>query len=165
MIYIYPRSSVKIFQALPFIESNAVNNFKLSLKTIALSCSSHKGEEFHIKELLNWLKKIRLNKNNLKCGCHNPLNFKESEKLQSSRKKINQLHNNCSGKHLAMLSSCLMNNYSIKDYLNFNHPHQKKLERFLKSFLIKIKKLILVLMDVVHHNILLIENISNMLLI
>ena len=25
---IYPRSSVKIFQAIPFIESNAVNNFK-----------------------------------------------------------------------------------------------------------------------------------------
>jgi len=131
---IYPRSSVKIFQAIPFIESNAVDNFKLSSKIIALSCSSHKGEEFHIKELLNWLKKIRLNKNNLKCGCHNPLNFKASEKLQRSRKKINELHNNCSGKHLAMLSSCLMNNYSIKDYLNFNHPHQIKIREIFEKF-------------------------------
>ena len=41
-----------------------------------------------------------------------------------------------------MVSSCLMNNYDTKNYLSFNHPHQKKLEKFLKSLLkIKFKKI------------------------
>ena len=39
--FIYPRSSIKIFQAIPFASSNAFNIFNLNQKQIALSCSSH----------------------------------------------------------------------------------------------------------------------------
>ena len=49
--FIYPRSSIKIFQAIPFVYSNAINKFKLNSKIIALSCSSHRGESYHLKEL------------------------------------------------------------------------------------------------------------------
>ena len=56
--YIYPRSSIKIFQAIPFIKSMAVEKFKLNSKQVALACSSHRGEKYHIAELKNWLKKI-----------------------------------------------------------------------------------------------------------
>ena len=37
---IYPRSSIKIFQAIPFACSNAVKSYNLNQKQIALSCSS-----------------------------------------------------------------------------------------------------------------------------
>ena len=52
--FIYPRSSIKIFQAIPFIKTKAHEHYRLSSKKLALSCSSHRGESFHVKELNEW---------------------------------------------------------------------------------------------------------------
>ena len=60
--FIYPRSSIKIFQAIPFIQCNPKKHFNLSVKNIALACSSHRGEKYHIKELENWINKIGISK-------------------------------------------------------------------------------------------------------
>ncbi len=139
--FIYPRSSIKIFQAIPFIRSNAVERYSLNSKNIALACSSHRGEKFHINELSNWKNKIGINLNNLKCGIHNPLNIKASEELFRSNNISNELYNNCAGKHLAMLSSCKMYKYDINSYLNFNHPHQREIRKIFEIFgSVKIKK-------------------------
>ena len=81
---IYPRSSIKIFQGLPFADSKAIDFYKLNKKQIALSCSSHNAESFHIKELKSWLKKTNLTNSHLQCGVHNPLDKKSAEKLFSS---------------------------------------------------------------------------------
>lgn len=132
--YIYPRSSIKIFQAIAFASSGGFDYYKLNSKQIALSCSSHCGEKFHIKELKKWLIKTKLKATNLKCGIHNPLDKKTSEKLLLSGQKPYQLFNNCAGKHLAMLSSCLMNKHSINDYVNFYHPHQIKIRNIFSKF-------------------------------
>ena len=64
---IYPRSSIKIFQGIPFSASNAIKLYNLNKKQIALSCSSHCGENLHIRELKNWLEKVDLKISNLKC--------------------------------------------------------------------------------------------------
>ena len=104
--FFFPRSSIKIFQAIPFAMSNAIKNYKLNTKHIALACASHKGEKFHIKELKKWISKINLKTKNLQCGIHAPLDKNASEKIIYSRKKFNELHNNCAGKHLGMLTSC-----------------------------------------------------------
>ena len=131
---IYPRSSIKIFQGIPFATSNAINLYNLSKKQIALSCSSHCGEKFHIIELENWLKKIKLKASDLKCGIHNPLHQESSEKLFLSGQKPYQVYNNCAGKHLAMLSSCLANQYPIENYTDFDHPHQKNIRKIFSLF-------------------------------
>ena len=131
---IYPRSSIKIFQGIPFSNSKAIDFYKLNKKQIALSCSSHNAESFHIKELDSWLKKTNLTSSHLKCGIHNPLDKKSSEKLFLCGKKPYQIHNNCAGKHLAMLSSCLMNKLPIKNYLDFDHPHQKSIRDVFSIF-------------------------------
>ena len=131
---IYPRSSVKIFQAIPFVNSQAIQYFNLNSKIVALACSSHRGENFHLKELKNWLRLIGMNKNILKCGIHNPLDMKANEQLLRANKKINELHNNCAGKHLAMITSCIINNYSTKNYLKLNHPHQLNIRRIFEKF-------------------------------
>ena len=131
---IYPRSSIKIFQGIPFANSNAIDLYRLTNKQIALSCSSHCGENFHLKELKNWLKKTKLKPSDLKCGIHNPLHKESSEKLFLSGHMPYQIHNNCSGKHLAMLSSCLANNYDIKNYVDFNHQHQVNIRNIFYKF-------------------------------
>jgi len=130
---VYPRSAIKIFQAIPFIQSEAHKKYKLSKKEIAISCSSHCGEKQHMIVLHNWIKKIKINNNSLKCGIHNPLNLDSSNKLLSSGKKPNQLHNNCSGKHLGMISGCLSNEMDIYNYLGFNHPYQKLIRNSLEN--------------------------------
>ena len=132
--FIYPRSSIKIFQAIPFVSSYAIKKYKLDSKMIALSCSSHRGETYHIKQLKEWCKKINISKNILQCGCHYPLNPKAKERLLRSNAKMNQLHNNCAGKHLGMISSCLINNFNIKNYLKFNHPHQVNIRKIFEKF-------------------------------
>jgi len=132
--FIYPRSSIKIFQAIPFTYSNAHKLYNLNKKQIALSCSSHCGETFHIRELEKWLKKTKLKASDLKCGIHNPLHNKSLEKLFLSGKKPYQIYNNCAGKHLAMLSNCIKRNYSIKNYVDFDHPHQKNIRDVFSKF-------------------------------
>ena len=132
--FIFPRSSIKIFQAIPFVKSHAIKKYKLNSKIVALACSSHRGEDYHIKELNSWIKKIGISEKKLKCGIHNPLNNKASEILFRKNKTSNQLYNNCAGKHLGMISSCLINNYNINNYLNFNHQHQKNIRDVFEKF-------------------------------
>ncbi len=132
---IYPRSSIKIFQGIPFSTSNATRLFNLNNKQIALSCSSHCGENFHIKELKDWIAKVNLKISDLKCGVHNPIHQVSSDKLYLSGKRPSQIYNNCSGKHLAMLTSCIVNNFPIKNYLDFDHPHQVNIRKVFSKFI------------------------------
>ena len=130
----FPRSAIKIFQALPFIISKAHEKFNLSQKQIAISCASHCGELEHIRVLEQWLKKTQINHHMLKCGIHNPLNINYSNKLLLSGNKPSQLHNNCAGKHLGMLSACLMNNMTLSNYVDLTHPHQIRIRKILEFF-------------------------------
>ena len=78
---IFPRSSIKIFQAIPFASSQAIVKYKLTDKQIALSCSSHVGEKYHLTELLRWVKKLNIPIKTLKCGIHDPIDHQSSKSL------------------------------------------------------------------------------------
>ena len=132
--FFFPRSSIKVFQAIPFAMSDAIKKYKLNNAQIALACASHKGEKFHLNELKTWILKTNLKTKNLQCGIHEPLDKKAYKKIIYSRKKCNELYNNCAGKHLAMLTSCLANNHGTLNYLDFNHPHQRNIRKVFNKF-------------------------------
>ena len=133
--FVYPRSAIKIFQAVPFVVSEAHKKFGLNKKKIAISCSSHCGESQHLTILSSWIKKIKLPIKSLKCGIHNPINIESSNNLLLGGKLPTQLHNNCAGKHLAMISGCIANKISFDDYINYNHPYQKLIRDSLEYFM------------------------------
>ena len=134
-IFIFPRSAIKIFQALPFINSNAHILFDLNEEIISISCSSHIGETKHIEVLKKWINKLGIGLDRLKCGIHNPIDEKSSQKIFKSGNNPSQLHNNCSGKHLGMISGCIANDMEINNYLEFNHPYQKLIRYALENFM------------------------------
>jgi len=134
---IFPRSAIKVFQAIPFAASGAIDKYHLNSKQIALACSSHSGESFHLDELIKWIKKLRLPINRLQCGIHNPLDLNSSNKLLLSGNKPNQLHNNCSGKHLGMVTGTMMYKYNINNYLKLEHPYQIEIRKTIEKYIQK----------------------------
>ena len=138
---IYPRSAIKVFQALPFIKSKAHTLLNLNEESIAMACSSHAGEQKHLDILNKWLKKINISISQLQCGIHNPLDEKSSNNLLLSGNSPSQLHNNCAGKHLGMISGCIANKMDFSEYIKFDHPYQKLIRNSLEKYMeYKIKK-------------------------
>lgn len=98
------RSSCKALQAIPCITSGAADAFEFSEEEVAIACSSHSGEARHVRIVQLMLERAGLNEAHLRCGTHLPFNEKEAERMQRTGEYPTQLHNNCSGKHAAMLA-------------------------------------------------------------
>ena len=123
---VYPRSAIKALQALPLIESGAADSYQLSSAEIALACSSHSAESFHIEKIQAWLERLGLEQNQLECGAHNPLNSCAANDLLIQNQKAGKIHNNCSGKHTGMLTIVCHQGESVSGYIDRSHPAQKR---------------------------------------
>ena len=98
------RSAAKPFQLMPCLLSGAADRFGFTETEIALACASHSGESVHVKTAAGMLAKAGLSEADLRCGHHFPFDEKHTSEMIRSGEKPNQLHNNCSGKHSAMLA-------------------------------------------------------------
>ena len=121
------RSSAKPFQAIPFLTSGAADRFDFTEKEIALACASHSGETMHTDTAAEMLKKISLDETYLQCGTHLPFNEQRAEAMIRAGEKPTQIHNNCSGKHSAMLAFARHSGVSIGNYLALENPIQQKI--------------------------------------
>ncbi|MDQ1847050.1 asparaginase [Gemmobacter fulvus] len=101
---IFPRSSCKMLQALPLIESGAADAFGLTDAQLALSCASHQGAALHSGAVARWLEGIGLGEADLRCGAHEPYDRTARDLLIRSDEAPCQYHNNCSGKHAGFLT-------------------------------------------------------------
>ena len=123
---VYPRSSVKTLQALPLVESGAADHFHLDDVELALACSSHGAEPRHTETVQNWLKRLELDEDALECGIHAPLHQPTSETLLRDHLEPGRVHNNCSGKHTAMLTTCRFLGEDTHGYIEREHPSQQR---------------------------------------
>ncbi len=128
------RSSAKPFQAIPFLTSGAADEFGFSEKEIALACGSHSGESFHVETVSEMLAKIGFSETDLQCGAHLPFNEKRAEEMIKTGEKPTQLHNNCSGKHCAMLGEAKFTGANIEDYFTLENPVQQKILETVSLF-------------------------------
>ncbi len=101
---IFPRSSCKMMQALPLVESGAADAAGLTGAQLALSCASHQGAALHVTAVRDWLAALGLGEADLRCGSHEPYDKAERNRLIKTDDSPCQFHNNCSGKHAGMLT-------------------------------------------------------------
>ncbi len=120
---ILPRSSSKIIQALPLIESGAADAFGLSVAQLALSCASHQGAAIHSDLVQTWLGDLGLSDADLRCGTEAPRDHPARDALIKTDSSPCQYHNNCSGKHSGFLT--LTKHLGAgPDYIDLDHPVQ-----------------------------------------
>ncbi len=130
---VFARSAIKFMQALPLIESGAADKFELDERHIALACASHNAEPEHVQLVEQWLKRIACNLDHLECGAHMPMNEDAQVALCASGNTPTRAHNNCSGKHTAMLSICKHLGENTNNYRLYEHSAQQRWFDVLES--------------------------------
>jgi L-asparaginase II len=121
---IFPRSSCKMIQALPLVETGAADAAGLTEAHLALACASHQGEARHVKMAGDWLSTIGLSEPALRCGAHEPYDRVERNRLIKTDSSPCQLHNNCSGKHCGFLT-VTQHLKAGPEYVEIDHPLQR----------------------------------------
>jgi L-asparaginase II len=121
---IFPRSSCKMIQALPLIETGAADAVGLTEAHLALACASHQGEARHVRLASDWLASIGLAEPDLRCGAHEPYDHVERNRLIKNDESPCQLHNNCSGKHCGFLT-VTRHIGAGPEYVEIDHPLQR----------------------------------------
>ena len=122
-LVILPRSSSKMLQALPLIESGAAKAQGLGAKHLALACASHNGAAIHTGPVTAWLTQLGLDDAAFRCGPQEPADRDARDALIRAGQQPAQCHNNCSGKHAGFLTLGQHLNAG-PEYLDADHPVQ-----------------------------------------
>lgn len=130
----YLRSSAKPFQAMALVTTGAADVLSLSPADIAIACSSHSGEPEHVAAVRALLDKAGLTPDLLRCGIHRPLGGEADNNSRVRSAAVTVLHNNCSGKHAAMLATCKVMGWPLDSYLASDHPLQRLNLETLSAF-------------------------------
>lgn len=130
----FTRSTIKPFQAVPFLHGGGPQQFGLTTREIALLCASHSGEAMHVDTVQSILRKAGCGEHQLRCGCHVPMYYAVHESLPSAEAQFTQLHHNCSGKHAGFLAHCVQHGLPLESYLDPAHPLQQAVRGSVAHF-------------------------------
>ena len=122
----FVRSSIKMFQVLPFVEAGGVARFQLTGEELALCTASHGGEPFHVAAARSILAKCKVTEAALACGPQLPLHEKTATAMLCAGEAAGRIHNNCSGKHDGMLAHCVQQQWVTNGYHKLSHPMQQR---------------------------------------
>jgi L-asparaginase II len=118
---ILPRSCNKPLQALAMVRAG----LDLDGELLALACASHSGEDFHVDGVRRILARAGLDEAALQNPAGWPLDDAVRDELVRRGGVASRVHMNCSGKHAAMLLTCVTNGWSTDSYLSPEHPLQR----------------------------------------
>ena len=118
---ILPRSANKPFQARAMVELG----LDLPEHLLALAAASHGGEDFHCAGTRMILAGAGLDETALQCPPDLPLDAAERDMWVCAGRAPSRVAWNCSGKHAAMLATCVLQGWSTDDYLDPTHPLQQ----------------------------------------
>ena len=116
----FPRSSNKPFQAAAMLRCG----LQLDGELLALAAASHSGEDFHVSGVRAILASAGLTEDDLQCPPDYPLDDKAMHAMIAAGAARDRVHMNCSGKHAAMLATCVAAGWPTKSYRDPGHPLQ-----------------------------------------
>ena len=116
----FPRSCNKPVQALAMLRAG----LDLPPDLLALACASHSGEPFHLDGVRRILARAGLDESALQTPLDYPLDDVAREEWIRSGHERERVAMNCSGKHAAMLATCVVNGWDVATYLDPDHPLQ-----------------------------------------
>lgn len=128
------RSSAKPFQAIAFLRRGLHERLGLGDAEIACACASHEGEEQHVAGARRILASAEIPESALLCGTHSLSNKELGRRVARGELILGPIHNNCSGKHSAMLATCRHEGWPLETYTEPGHPLQVENLATLASF-------------------------------
>lgn len=117
---ILARSCNKPLQALGMVRLG----LDLPPDLLALACASHSGETFHLEGVRRILASARLDETHLRTPADYPLDDQAREDWIRAGGGKAPICMNCSGKHAAMLATCVRNGWDLESYRAPDHPLQ-----------------------------------------
>jgi L-asparaginase II len=118
---VFPRSSNKPLQAVAMLRAGLHVDGHL----LALAAASHSGERYHVDGVRRLLALGGLDETDLRNTPGYPLDVEEQAAWRAASRAPTSLAQNCSGKHAAMLLTCLENGWPLEHYLDSRHPLQR----------------------------------------
>jgi L-asparaginase II len=123
----FPRSSNKPMQA----AAMRACGLALEGELLALASASHSGEDFHITGVRKILASAGLSEDALQCPPALPLDEAALWQFLGEGGRPDRVHMNCSGKHAAMLATCIAAGWPTQTYRDPDHPLQREIKTAL----------------------------------
>ncbi|MDZ8201742.1 asparaginase [Microbacterium sp. SSW1-59] len=117
---ILPRSSLKPVQALAMLAAGA----PLEGERLGMATASHSGTDRHVGVVREMLGSAGLDESSLRCPPAWPGDTSSRDAMVRAGEEPARVRMNCSGKHAAMLLTCVTNGWPIDTYLSPDHPLQ-----------------------------------------
>jgi L-asparaginase II len=136
---IFPRSAIKVLQALPLVASGAADALRLTDEELALACASHNGEPAHVATAAGMLAKAGVDASVLECGAHWPYREAFQREMATRGETPGALHNNCSGKHAGFICVACQRAGATplfdfaKGYVQASHPVMREVTQALQA--------------------------------
>ncbi|ALV44346.1 asparaginase [Arthrobacter alpinus] len=115
---VYPRSALKPLMAVAMLRAG----LDLPADQLALAAASHSGSDRHQETAAKILADAGLVPGDLRNSTDLPYGVSEQTAWLNAGKGRTQLAQNCSGKHAALLATCVKNGWPMESYLHPEHP-------------------------------------------
>lgn len=115
---VYPRSALKPLIAVAMLRAG----LELPADQLALAAASHSGSAQHQETAAKILADAGLVPQDLRNSTDLPYGVAEQTAWLNEGKGPTQLAQNCSGKHAALLATCVKNGWPLETYLDSDHP-------------------------------------------
>jgi len=121
------RSAAKPVQAVCCVDDGAADAAGFDDACLALACASHSGEDVHTAVAARMLAGCGCVEDDLACGPHPSLSASVARAHVRAGTRQTPIHNNCSGKHAAMLALCAHRGWPKVGYEDAAHPAQQRI--------------------------------------
>jgi L-asparaginase II len=126
---VFPRSSNKPLQTVAMVRAG----LRMPAEHLALASASHSGEDFHVAGVRAMLTSAGLSEADLQNTPDYPVDEQSREAVIRAGGRKLPITQNCSGKHAAMLATCVVNGWDTATYREPEHPLQKAIGQTLSE--------------------------------